>query len=286
MNEQELRQAMRATMASATVPPPMNETVVLDAARRTERRRRARWAGVGSAVAAVAVVGFAVVVVAVTSGAGGPVGIGSGAPSTLQTPPKATASGTEPSWPDGQTDRTATSGPRFDQGVMLLDALRAVAPPGLGTPEDLQYEDPAYVGGGPLRYHQAQYEDTIHGTQVWEYMAALPVTKGAGVGELLVEVTTAGSGVAGDGCDLPPLWGLEGSCTEQTVAGRRVGVFTATGGRQDFETWAAYRHEDGTLVYVAQSATYDGSGKPGLGGAPMPVRRLAELATDARFRLD
>lgn len=293
MNEQELRQAMHATMASTTAPPPMNESLVLDAAVRSERRRRARWAGVGSAVAAAAVVALAVVVVATTSGAGGPdaVGTGGGPTSTSRTTTSptgteepSTESSTETSWPNGQTDRTASSGPRFDQGATLLDTLTSMVPAGYGAPGDLTYGDPAY-GGDPLRYHQAQYRDTYDGVEVWEYEAQLPVTKGTGVGRLLVEVTTAGSGETGDGCDLPPLWGLEGTCEPRTVGDKKVGVYTGVAGT-DFDSWAVYRHEDGTIVAIGQAVEYVGSGKPKLAEPPLSADRMAELATDPQLHLD
>lgn len=290
MNEQELRRAMHATMATATAPPPMNETPVLDAARRAERRRRARWAGMASAAAAVAVVGVAVVVVAATSGAGGdtaggPGGVGGGTPTSITG--TTSTGGTEPSWPDGQTDRTATSGPRYDQGVALLEALVESVPPGYESPPGLRYADPAYAGAGYLRGHQAQYADTIDGVQVWTYDAQLPLVQGERVGELYVEVTSPGGPVTGDGCTLgSEFWGMKATCAEHTVGGEKVGVFTpAATERQDFASWAGYRDDDGRVVFVAQSADFAGSGKPGLAKPPLPAGRLAQLAADPRFRL-
>lgn len=285
MNEQEFRHALHDTMTAVAEPPPMSETPVLDAARRAQRRRKARWAGAGSA-AAVAVVALAAVVLGGNSGDDAP---GGGVQVGGSVTPTASAGGetkdTE-SWPNGQTDRTARSGPRFDQGEALLGEVTAVVPAGFGAPDDLVYLDPAY-SGGPLRRSQAQYRDTVDGVEVWEYQGEQPVTKDGGVGRMFVEVTSPGSGITGDGCDLAPtLWGLEGTCQEKVVDGKRVGVFTATGGRRDFETWAGYRHTDGTVVFVAQSLDYPGSAMPALTSAPLSTDRLAELAVDPRFPRD
>jgi hypothetical protein len=287
MNEQELRRAMRATMATATAPPAMNETPVLDAARRAERRRRARWAGVGSAAAAVAVVGVAVVVVAATSGAGGDQAAGpAGTTTTSTTKTGTTTRGTEPSWPNGQTDRTAPNGPEYDKGVALLTELGSVVPAGYELPDGLK--GTGDLAGAPMQYHQAQYADTVDGSEVWEYLADVVVTKGSGYGRLLAEVHTPGNGMTGEGCGLKPgLWGMRGTCTEVVVDGKRVGVFTPDRGEADqFDQWAGYRYDDGTMVFIAQAHDRAYTNFPPLAGPPLSTKRLAELAADPRFRLD
>jgi hypothetical protein len=293
MNEYELRQAMRATMSTTAAPPPMSESMVLDVARQDLRRRRTRLAGAGSAAAAVAVIGIAVAIVATTSGAGAPGGKAPvGAPPTGSSSgqPTGSSSGqpsdTKTSWPNGQTDRTASSGSEYEQGRALLDELVEAVPAGFGAPGDLTYGDPQY-SGGPLQHSQAQYEDTVDGTEVWEYDATQPVTKGGGVGKLMVQVTSPDSRVSGEGCDLPPLWGEQATCVERVVDGKTVGVFTTTdtGPLKRLDGFAGYRHEDGTVVFVAQAAEYAGSGKPALAGAPLSPERLAQLATDPRFGL-
>ncbi len=295
MNEQEFRHALHDTMTAAAAPPPMSETPVLEAARRAQRRRKARWAGAGSA-AAVAVVALVAIVVGGGSGndvPGVPVG-GSGTPTASaggetnggSAVPTASAGGgtkdTEPSWPNGQTDRTARSGPRFDQGEALLGEVTAVVPAGFGAPDDLDYAEPGY--SGPLRFSQSQYVDTVDGVEVWEYQGVQPVTKDGGVGELFVQVTSPGNLMTGDGCDLrPTLWGLEGDCHEKVVDGKRVGVFDAKDDSGNFDTWAGYRYADGTVVFIAQSLDYPGSAKPAISSPPLSPDRLAELAVDARF---
>ena len=298
MNEQELRQAMRATMATASAPPPMSEIPILDAVRRTERRRRARWTGAGSAVAATAVVGVAVVVVATTSGAGGSGagGVGGAAASstaTGTTTGTATVTGsatsgrpsdTETSWPNGQTDRTARNGPEYDKGVALLAELAAVVPPGYESPDGLKGNGP--LAGAPMKYQQAQYVDTIDGTEVWEYTADAVVTKGGGYGRLIVQVTSAGSESTGEGCDIVPgLWSMTGTCTEKVVDGKRVGVFTSMKEDDQFDQWAGYRYDDGTVVFVGQADHCAFTNFRPLAGQPLTTQRLAQLAADPRFRL-
>lgn len=286
MNENELRHALRTTMATATQPPPMSELSVLDAARLAERRRRARWAGVGSAAAAVAVVGLAVVVVAATSGAG------ETDPGALRTPPTSTTTtseqptDTETSWPNGQTDRTANNGPEFDQGVALLEELDASVPAGYESPDDLL--GTGDLAGAPMKDHQAQYDDTVGGVEVWEYMADAIVTKGNGYGRLLAEVTTPGNEATGEGCGLSPgLWGLEGGCSEVAIDGKRVGVFYSQNPELDqFDQWAGYRHNDGTVVWIAQAGFRAFTDFKPLPGPPLSDHRLAELAADPRFHLD
>jgi hypothetical protein len=290
MNENELRQALRATMATASVPPPMNETPVLDAAQRAQRRHRARWAGAGSAVAAAAVVGLAVVVVATTSGAGGADVGGTGGSAASSTHTGTTTreqpSGTESSWPNGQTDRTAHKGPEYDKGLAVRTELDASVPAGYESPEGLK--GTGELAGAPMRVHQAQYLDTVDGTEVWEYMADIVVTKGGGYGRLLAEVTTPGGETTGDGCDLQPgLWGMTGTCTEIEIDGKRVGVFTAKRGEGDqFDQWAGYRHDDGTVVIIGQAHDRAFTNFAPLAGRPLTAKRLAELAADTRFRLD
>jgi hypothetical protein len=288
MNENDLRQALRTTMATASQPPPMSELSVLDAARLAQRRRRARWAGVGSAAAAVLVVTMAVVVVAATSGAGG------SQPGALRPPPptSSTTTSEQPtdsttSWPNGQTDRTADNGPEFERGQRLLDELDAVVPPGYESPDDLL--GTGELAGAPMKDHQAQYAETVEGVEVWDYMADAIVTKGNRFGRLLAEVHTPGNGATGAGCDLAPaLWGLEaGGCSEVTVDGKRVGVFYSSDPELDqFDHWAGYLHDDGTVVWIAQAGFRAFTNFPPLAGPPLTERRLAELAADPRFHLD
>jgi hypothetical protein len=280
MNEHELRETMRTTMATVTAPPPMSETPVLNEARRELRRTRARWAGAASAVAVAAIVAGAAFVTA-TPGNDGPSPVRPGGGVTDD------PADTQTSWPNGQQDRTATSGPEFDKGQALLDGVTAIVPPAFGAPRDLRYEEPGY--SGPLRFSQSQYVDTVDGTEVWEYEGVQPVTQGNGVGELAVIVTTPGNGMAGDGCALSPtMWGMTGTCEEHDVDGKRVGVFTAKGASvaNQFDSWAGYRYVDGTVVFIAQDNEFDGSAKSAVSEPPLSPERLAELVTDPRFHLD
>jgi hypothetical protein len=283
VNEQDFRDALRQTMTAEAPPPPMSDAPVLDAAHRDRGRRRAMVAGVGSAFA-VAAIAVGVVVI----GPSGDEGVQVGGPAVQTTdqanqpPQTGTTSpetkGTETSWPDGQTDRTATSGPQYERGVTLGTALAAVIPAGYESPDDLQGS-----GGYPLKSQQVQYLDTINGLKVWSYDAWAPLTKGNGVGELSVKVLTPGVGGSGQACDIAKSMGVpDGKCTEVTVDGKKVGVFenTVDDGQ---EQKAAYRLDDGKLVVVTQSTNYSNAGLPALDGLPMTGEQLAALAVDSRF---
>ncbi|OLF15663.1 hypothetical protein [Actinophytocola xanthii] len=298
MNENDFRNALHGVMDATPAPPPMSDGPVLDAAKRDGRRRRALWAGAGSAASVTALVVGAVLIGSPGSdGGGGGLQVGAGQnPSSdviSATPesdlPRGTAGQSDappadeskPEWPDGQTDRTASSGPRFDKGATLLESVIGAAPDGYTTP-DL----PAPEGWhGELKYHQAQFADWGQGdVEIWEYMASTPLVQGDRVGQLMIQVTTPGNTVTGDGCDLSEtLWGMQGTCTEVAVDGKRVGVWS---GGDQFDQWAGYRHEDGTVVMVAQNLDYEVTGKPALTALPIGAERLAELATEDQFHLD
>jgi hypothetical protein len=288
MNEQDFRDALRHTM-TVEAPPPMSDAPVLDAAHRDRGRRRAMLAGIGSAFA-VAAIAVGVVVI----GPSGDEGVQVGGPAVQTTdqanqPPQTgtpdpDTKSTETSWPNGQTDRTATSGPQFDRGVTLAAALDAVIPAGYESPDDLTAGDAA-SGTYPLKSHQAQYVDTVNGTEVWSYDARAPLTKGNGVGELSVTVLTPGLGGTGQACDIAKSMGVpDGKCAEVTVDGKKVGVF-ASAEDANFQT-AVYRLDDGKSVAVTQSPVYSNAGRPGLDGMPMTSEQLAALAVDSRFDVD
>lgn len=281
MNETDLKYAMRGAMDAAGGRPPMDEVAVLDAAKRAERRRGALLAG---GVSAVAVAGIAIAAVALygNSTAGTVIPAAPGDPTAVASQPEET----RPSWPNGQTDRTATNGPRADQGVVLLDALTAARPAGFDAPTDLTY-DPALGYVGEPRMHEAQFVDRVGGTEVWEYRATAPVAAGGGVGKLYAEVYTPGSDYREDGCALAVrLWGIGGQCRPVDVNGTAVGVVTVAAEDRGFDQWAAYKRADGTVVFVAQARTYTETGKPGLAQQPFTVEQLAALATDERFDLE
>lgn len=309
MNEHELRSAMRDAVVASSPPPPMDAGAALDRGRRAHRRRKATW-GAGLAVVGIAV--GAVLAPNLVGGGGDgvlvasqpsdeapprpsvtPTGQPSGPPVavTTATPPSAPAS-TETPWPDGQTDRTATSGPRADRARGLLDDLRAALPAGV------KGEDRERIGHadyGPMSRHQGQYANTANGVQVWEYTATTPLVRPGepGVAELWIQVETKGnSRVRGEACEAAtrypyPLSG--GTCEVVEVDGKRVGVVTgadADPGANTYEAGAFYRHPDGTLVMIGVSKEYGESGHPGMAAVPLDGHQLAVLAVDARFHLD
>ncbi|MEU9507096.1 hypothetical protein AB0D32_12535 [Micromonospora sp. NPDC048170] len=70
----------------------------------------------------------------------------------------------------------------------------------------------------------------------------------------------------------------------ETVAAAQVGVVVRPGRDDRFDQWAAYRHPDGVVVFVAQGANLDDE-RPGLTTLPFSVQQLAALALNERFHL-
>lgn len=285
MNENDLREAMHTTMTAMRTPPPMDSATAVRAGRRAVHRRTA-WTG------ATATGGLVVAVLAA-----GPLiaGIGSDgspdAPGPAQAggPPAPTASAPppipdpKPSWPidgDGrpQQDATARSGERYEKGRKLLDEVLAAVPEGYTKPTG------EAADGVPLRSHQAAVES--NGS--WGYLASAAVSDGKGTGRLLAEVHTAGNGLPSDPCKLAAtFWGLGGTCKVVTVGDARVGVATPKDPDERIGQWAAYRHPDGIVVFVAQSRTATNM-EPGLKPLeklPLKQNELAALAVDRRFHL-
>jgi hypothetical protein len=65
-------------------------------------------------------------------------------------------------------------------------------------------------------------------------------------------------------------------------------VVVKPGDDNRLDQWAAYRHSDGIVVYVAQSRMAT-NGEPGLAELtelPLSVDGLADLAVDPRFHLE
>jgi len=307
MNETELRDGLHEVIAASSPPPPMDAVAVLDAARRARIRRRAVWAGSGAAAGVVAI---AVGTTVALSGGWTPSRLtgpaGPGAPSVTgasKVPGQGTSAppgtglpqgtgvpqgeDTKTPWPTGpdgspQQDRTANAGPRNDTGARLLDELVAVVPPGYTVPQG----EPGPNDDPWVRYHQAQFAERVDGVEVWEYLASLAVQQGGNAGRLFVEVHTPRNNLPADPCELArSLWGLGGDCELVDIGGTQVGVVVhATDGRGEFDQWAAYRHADGTVVFVAQAQRYRGL----TAGLPQPlftVQQLTELATADRFHV-
>ncbi|MEU3452865.1 hypothetical protein ABZ671_04585 [Micromonospora sp. NPDC006766] len=297
MNGEELREALRHEMTAIVPPPPLDTAAALRAARRVRARRRTGWACAGSAAAVLAVAGFTAVG---TTGAGvpgagtagaGTLGAGAGGASPMATGttplPSPSDTGTAEPWPTGtdglpQQDRTARAGTRYDQGVRLLDELIAVVPAGHAVPENKPNQSP---GDDPPRYHQAQFEDKVKGVELWSYMALAAVAKGDRTGRVAVEVYTPGNKFPTDPCALTKrFWGMGGQCQVVIVGDAKVGVVVGPTTDRRFDQWASYRHPDGTITFVAQGRSYDGS-KHGLKELPFTVPQLAALAVDERFNL-
>ncbi len=136
-----------------------------------------------------------------------------------------------------------------------------------------------------MRWPQGQYASSDGEPDYWEYAAAIPVQKDDKVGQLRVQSTTPDGKPATDPCKLAKtFWGGTGSCTIVDVGGKKVGVVT-TSGRDAYDQWAAYRYDDGTVVFLAQSKKTD---NPGLSPLAQPVftnRQLAELVMSPKFKI-
>jgi hypothetical protein len=313
MNEDELKNALHGAMVASSPPPPMDSGAALDAAQRAHRRRKAAW---GGAVAGLSVVAIAVGAVLVPQLTGGGPGLqvggqGSSAEQgpSAERPRVTTASPTPPSelpsvtavaptgasdtreqWPDGQTDRTATSGPRADKSVRVLNDL------GSSLPVGLEAVDKEPIGSdwyGPMRYTQSQFADYYDGDkQVWEYMGTTPVVqKGSpGVAKLWIQVNTKGNELSniGSPCEAAEqAWPIRGgTCRVEVVDGKKIGLVTASGAQTDLEMLAIHKHEDGTVVFVGQASVFNRSGHPALGRQPFTQEQLLALAADPRFHLD
>ncbi|WP_243704919.1 hypothetical protein [Micromonospora sp. KC723] len=80
-------------------------------------------------------------------------------------------------------------------------------------------------------------------------------------------------------------WAMKGECQVVDAGARKVGVVVRPTDDDRFDQWAAYRHPDGVVVFVAQSGGSNG-GPTELTKLPFSVEQLAALATDDRFHLE
>ena len=281
MNEYDFREALRTTMTAAPEPPPMDPSAAVTAGRRAVRRRTTRsLAGAATAVLVIAGLAAGPARQWLPGDGGGAGWDPAGAPSAMPTAPA--AGNTKPTWPTEapgrpQQDATARSGPRYEQGRKLFAELLAVVPDGYttltGTARD----------GIPLQDHQAAVED-----KAWGYLASVAVRRQGATGRLLAEVHTRGNGLPTAPCKLArAFWGMGGDCEVVTAGGTEVGVVVRPGKDDRLDQWAAYRHPDGTVVYVAQSrnATNADSEFPPLTALPLAVPELAALAGQQQFHL-
>jgi hypothetical protein len=179
-------------------------------------------------------------------------------------------------------DRTQQKGPQNDKSVRLLDALDGVLPYPIQKATDTQTTGARI----PLRMHQAQVEDWDHNT--WSYAAIEPVAPaggGPGAGRLIVEVHGPGNQIPTDPCAMArAFWGVGGDCEETQVVGKHIGLVQHTAdGRVD--SLAAYRYPDGTVVYLAQSASIYQASVAALPKPPLTDAQLVNLVLTPGFKV-
>lgn len=271
MNEHEFRDALRTSMAVNPEPPPMAETMVLDAAHRDRRRRRTLWAGVSSA-AAVAAIAAGVVAFAPAEGGSGGGGLEvASQPGTTTRPPLDTntvTTNTEVAWPNGQSDNLDVSGPEYVRAGELLDLLVDLVPDGFEVPADLLGR--GELDGVPLLRQVAQHDGS------WAYHGQAPLTRGDGVGSIEIMVFPIDPNLENNqGCGEHP------ACTEKTVDGKVVAVFGDGSARV-----AADHRGERAFVSVRQSTTFEFAGYPAIDQLPFTTDELVALVTDPRFQLD
>ncbi|CRK60325.1 hypothetical protein [Alloactinosynnema sp. L-07] len=253
MNEQDLRSALRAEMSAATRPPSMNGTEVLDAARRADRKRKAGLAGLGAAGAVAAIAAGAMLLPGLGGTDTDTIAIGAPGKTTSAT----TAPPTKTSWPNGQPDRTATAGPRYDRAVELLDLLTDA------LPKNYSEED---------GWHQAQFDQYDGDREAWEYAVTI---KSEVKPTVMATVFTPGNSQPETPC------AREGSpmrCEPLMVDGKQVWIVTY--GRKPAHVapmlGASYRHPDGTVVQISMEGNSE---------FPFTKQALAELTVSSRFAL-
>ncbi|GAA1520534.1 hypothetical protein [Kribbella lupini] len=279
MNEEDLNEALHDVMVRSSPPGSMDPARAREQGRRARKRRTIAWAGVAVVPLAV-VVAVGPAIVADLAGDRSASPMVAGGTSTTPTPSAApTTRKTNDPWPEGQVDRTATAGPRADRSVTLMTDLSSLVPAGFSTP-DLKYPD-----GRKMRWPQSQYASSDGEQDYWEYLAMIPVQKGSGVGQLLVQSITPDGKPAADPCQLAKsFWGDTGDCAVVDVDGKKVGVRTAKGSRS-FDQWAAYRYEDGTVVLLAQARQSEDAQRPPLAQPVFTAQQLAELVTSPKFKI-
>jgi hypothetical protein len=294
MNEEDLNEALHDVIVRSSPPPSMEPARALEQARRVRKRRRATWAGIAVVPLVVGVTAGPALVANLTGNrsAGQMVAGGTGTTQPVSTAPTASAppASKPPAvapktrksgdpWPEGQVDRTATAGPRATRAVTLLNDLTSAVPAGFSSP------DLKYPSGDPMRWPQSQYASNDGERDYWEYSASIPVQKDGRVGKLLVLSTTPDGKAATTPCKLAQkFWGGTGTCAIQDVGGKKVGVLTANG-RGSYDQWAAYRYDDGTVVFFAQAKKSDSEGRSPLKQPVFTPRQLAELVTSPKFKI-
>jgi hypothetical protein len=161
--------------------------------------------------------------------------------------------------------------------VTLLHDLTASIPAGFTAP------NLRYPGGRPMNWPQAQYASADGEQDYWAYDASIPVQKDNRVGQLRVQSTTPDGKKATTPCKLALRFG-NGTCTVVDAGGQKVGVVTAKE-QVGYDQWAAYRYDDGTVVYLAQVKKSDDPGRSALTQPVFTTQQLAETVLSPKFKI-
>ncbi|KOV79942.1 hypothetical protein [Nocardia sp. NRRL S-836] len=277
MNEQDLRTAFQDVVVTSSPPPAMDPNRALHVARKARSARRSSLVG---AVVAVLVVGIGLGSAFALNPAGTRDYLTGAGPSSSSSRP----SGSTMAWASEQPDRSASQGPQAVRAEQLLDAVKRSAwSYGYETPA-LKYQN-TQSGNGEMMHAQAVLaSDPGEQPELWQFTAYVPVRKNGKVGKLVIEVSTPGPRHASEPCALAKqFWGKsKAMCKVRNVNGLQVGD-AASQEPGGVLGWMSYKHPNGWVVTVAQSAGFDGGGYPALDVEPFEGSELAAMAVDPKF---
>jgi hypothetical protein len=306
MNETDLRRGLDDAVAAGSPPLALDSAGMLAHARRARRVRIAGVSAGSSVLAAAVALGVVLALPGGASsggvGAAGQPGCQSAAPS-----PEGTATATklgkdgkpvpgqptdapanapsgapacpdpsETEWPDGQTDRTARSGPHFQKGVELQQAATSLLPAGFEA---------------VLPYTQSQFDHYVGEVQVWDTETILGARKAGHTGTVQVENFSADPTSARTPlCKIAAnqFGGKPADCKTLSSGGKTVVYFAypADNDSTQLEQWAAYRAPNGAITFVGQARTFtyqaQRNGRP-LTALPFTKSQLLALATNSRL---
>jgi hypothetical protein len=197
--------------------------------------------------------------------------------------PKPTRPSPSYTTPSGSVRPSDSTGPEWGQAANLMEQLINMVPAGYTVPAGDNSDSGKY-----LRLPRV-FSLTVEGRQMWQYLVDIALQQGKQRGTLSAEVDVPGLNRPTEPCALAQaFWGIGGECQIVTVGDLRVGVVTNPGKEDSaYDQWAAVRHQDGTVVYLAQTRSresFDDPSEP-LATLPFTVQQLASAVVDPRLHL-